>query len=212
MSNFSTPISQIRNGGNMNQMTNNEPSNMPLQMPIYNPNPSNLMEQPQPQQQDMMPQQNMAQTQSNLVDTLLNELEEQPEYQQDMNIAQTQYAMDNVNVPPSKVNTQHLQPETTHSMSINNSNVEKASANSYEFNGFTMEGKPKSLVDRLIEEGKPVLIVFVLFLILSLHQVNRIIFSFFPKLLLENGQLSLYAILLKALLAAIIYYGFMKLL
>ena len=213
MSNFSTPISQIRNGGGGNMNMPAPEQNMPLQMPVYNPNPGDLMQQQPPQQQlssDMMPPQNMAQSQSSLVDTLLNELEEQPEYQQDMNVAQTQYAMDNVNVPPTRVQGQNLAPENTHSISTNDKSDFINTDNSYMFNEVHMNSN-KSIIDKIIDEGKPVLVVFVLFLILSLHQVNRIIFSFVPGLLMENGQLSLYAILLKSLLACILYYGFMKL-
>ena len=213
MSALSTPISQIRNGNldsnNMNQQQ--MPPQIPQQMPIYNPNPPT-------QQPDMMPQQDMTQTQNNLVDELLTELEAQPEYQQDMNIAQTQYAMDQVNVPQSLNERvkQQLQPETTQSVSVNDNssivnNETQNMDSAYMFNNVNLINNKGDWIDNLLNELKPVIVVFILFLILSLHQVNRIIFSFVPKLLLENGQLSLYAILLKSLIAAIIYYGLMKL-
>lgn len=201
MSNFSTPISQIRNSGNNSE-----------QLPVYNPQQQiNNQEMPQ----NVMTQQNMAQTQSNLVDTLLDELEQQPEYQQDTNIAHSQYAMDDVNIPPPslKRNEHYLQSENTQPISVNNMTKDNTFTMDNNMNNYMNNTiNNNSMVDKLLIEGKPLIIVFVLFLILSLHQVNRIIFSFVPRLLLENGQLSLYAILLKSVLACVLYYGFMKLL
>jgi len=209
MSSMSTPISQIRNNNNSINMQSME---IPQQMPIYNPNPPTNVNVNVNDLSYMSSQQNMAQTQSNLVDELLTELETQPEYYQDTNVAQTQYAMDNVNIPPTHNERaqQMLQSENSQSISSNkNSNNEIDEA--YMFNNINLVQKNKNWIEKLIQELKPVLIVFVIFLILSMHQVNRIIFSFVPKLLLENGQLSLYAILLKSVLASILYYGLMKL-
>jgi hypothetical protein len=206
---MSTPISQIRNNNNSINMQSME---IPQQMPIYNPNPPTNVNVNVNDLSYMSSQQNMAQTQSNLVDELLTELETQPEYYQDTNVAQTQYAMDNVNIPPTHNERaqQMLQSENSQSISSNkNSNNEIDEA--YMFNNINLVQKNKNWIEKLIQELKPVLIVFVIFLILSMHQVNRIIFSFVPKLLLENGQLSLYAILLKSVLASILYYGLMKL-
>lgn len=207
MSSMSTPISQIRNagGGNMSQQSIGQ--DMPLQMPIYNPNPPIIDNS---QQMSQMPQQ----TQSNLVDELLTELEAQPDYQQDTNVAQSQYAMDPVNVPQTleERNKHMLQSENTHSVTSNSNSIQEGMIDeAYMFGNVNKMENKSSMMDTIITEGKPVLIVFLLFVILSLHQVNRIIFSFVPQLLLDNGQLSLYAILLKALLASILYFGLMKL-
>jgi len=214
MASLSTPINQIRNQNNniaLNQSTQ-EP-NMPLQLPIYNPNipPSNNNEL-NTVPDSLMPQQNIG-SGANLVDDLLNELESQPEYQQDINVAHTQYAMDNVNTPPTRTEQDNnmLNAETTHSVSVND-NSHLLSAKSFNNDDYNFQPNNKSLTETIIDEAKPCIIVLVLFIIFSLHQVNRIIFSFLPQLLLENGQLSLYAILLKAVLATLLYYGFSKLL
>jgi hypothetical protein len=199
MSSMSTPISQIRNNSLNNQQTHEH--NMPIQMPIYNPNVSIDNNQQNNHQMGN-------QTQNALVDELLTELETQPEYQQDTNVAHSQYAMDNVNVPP-KYNSQTskmLNPEDTRPVStnINNQPVD----DSYMFSSTT---NTTDKINNIFNQIKPILIVFIIFLVLSLHQVNRIIFSFVPRLLLENGQLSLYAIILKSFLASLLYYLFMML-
>jgi len=206
MSSMSTPISRIRNGGGGGMPQQSSGQNMPLQMPVYNPNPPAVEQQPMQQ----MPQQ----SQSNLVDELLTELEAQPDYQQDTNIAQSQYAMDPVNVPQTleERNKQMLQSENTQSVTSNSNGIQEPMTDeAYMFGGVNQMTTKRSMMDTIITEGKPLVIVFLLFVILSLHQVNRIIFSFVPQLLLDNGQLSLYAILLKGVLACVIYYGLMKL-
>lgn len=222
MASLSTPINQIRSQSN-NQLQqplnqSSQDPNMPLQMPIYNPNISNVNipnsnnNQYNNLPENIMPQQNIN-SGVNLVDDLLNELEAQPEYQQDINIAHTQYAMDNVNTQStlSEQNTHMLKPESTHSVSVN-SNSHLLSTKSLGNDDYNFQNNNKTLTQTIIDEIKPCIIVFILFIIFSLHQVNRIIFSFLPQLLLENGQLSLYAILLKAILATVLYYGFTKLL
>lgn len=217
MASLSTPINQIRNQNNnsglqppLNQSTQ-EP-NMPLQLPIYNPNIPSSNEQSNNVPDSLMPQQNIGNG-GNIVDDLLNELEAQPEYQQDINVAHTQYAMDNVNTPPTRneQDTNMLNSENTHSVSVND-NTHLLSAKSFNNDDYNFQPDNKSMTQTIIDEVKPCIIVLVLFIIFSLHQVNRIIFSFLPQLLLENGQLSLYAILLKAILATLLYYGFTKLL
>jgi len=222
MSSLSTPISRIRNNNNQSVQSlpppqSNKSGNSNMQLPIYDANPENLMitqngnQNNQYQNNQYQNNNNQQQSQTTLVDELLTELEAQPEYQQDINVAQTQYAMDNINVPPV-LNEQHkrqLQSENTQAISSKgNYLTNKENDYSFDNENFTNNNDWKYF---FMIELKPLLIVFVLFFVLSLHQVNRIIFSFVPKLLLENGQLSLYAILMKSILACMLYYLFMKL-
>jgi hypothetical protein len=222
MPGLSTPLNQIRNMSNNQQLQppvshSTQDMNQPLQMPIYNPNipPENPTQDNQQLQQvipdNLMPNQNINNG-SNLVDDLLNELESQPEYQQDMNIAQTQYAMDNVNTPPARREEYNnmLTSENSRPVSVND-NSHLLNAKSFDNDDYNFQSS-KTLSEKVMDDLKPCLIVFVLFVLFSLHQVNRVIFSFLPQLLLENGQLSLYAILLKAFLATLLYYGFKRLL
>jgi uncharacterized integral membrane protein len=213
MASLSTPINQIRS-----QSSNSLPpptntfsqNNMQLQQPMYNP-VVNIS--PDMQHQDtshLMPQQNMGGNQ--LVDDLLNELEAQPEYQQDINVAHSQYAMDGINTPPTRTEQDKyiLSPESTQSVSVDNnphllSNKSRYGNDEYNYNG---SSSSRFNTKNIITMVKPGLIIFVLFVVFSLHQVNRVIFSFLPNLLLENGQLSLYAILLKAVVVTALYYLF----
>ena len=49
------------------------------------------------------------------------------------------------------------------------------------------------------------ILVFVLCFIISLPEFNRFLFSFFPRLLLESGQVSIGGVLIKALVGMLIF-------
>jgi len=139
----------------------------------------------------------------------LREFEEPPggNYQQDISAAGMSYAMDQVHIPPPKnpQAVQHLQSEDTRVPSATTSNTVNLSSDhssSYGSGQTGMFGKFGWLADAL----KPLVVVFVIVFLLSLHQVNRYIFTLFPQLLLENGQLSMYGILLRALIATVLFY------
>ena len=221
---MSTPISQIRT---MSAIT--QPG--PISMPSYDPNPpgpmSSMQQSQQPMQMGGMPDftnmppmsggmgdmgSSQAQQPPNqLVEDILREFEEPPggNYQQDISAAGMSYAMDPVHIPPPK-NPQaahQLQPEETRIHSAVTSGTVNLSADgpghgqSSSGTG-SVFGKFAWLADAL----KPLVVVFVIVFLLSLHQVNRYIFTLFPQLLLENGQLSIYGILLRALIATILFY------
>jgi len=222
---MSTPISQIRT---MSAIT--QPG--PLSMPSYDPNPPGPMSSmpqmggmQQQQQQGGMPDfSNMPpmsggmgdmgssqaqQPPNQLVEDILREFEEPPggNYQQDISAAGMSYAMDPVHIPPAKNPhaVQQLQSEETRIPSAVTSGTVNLSADSpghSQSSGSSVFGKFGWLVDAI----KPLLAVFVIVFLLSLHQVNRYIFTLFPQLLLENGQLSIYGILLRALIATVLFY------
>lgn len=225
---MSTPISQIRT---MSAIT--QPG--PLSMPTYDPNPPGPMtsmpqqsmmgggmQQQQPAMPDFtnMPHQmsggmgdmgsSQVQPQQNqLVEDILREFEEPPggNYQQDISAAGMSYAMDPVHIPPPKNPhaVQQLQAEETRVPSAVQSGTVSLSADGAHNSSSGAEGvfgKFTWLFDAL----KPLLAVFVIVFLLSLHQVNRYIFTLFPQLLLENGQLSVYGILLRAMIATVLFY------
>ncbi len=203
----------------------------PLSMPSYDPTPPGPMpsmsQQPQMggMQQPAMPDftnmppmsggmgdmgSSQAQQPPNqLVEDILREFEEPPggNYQQDISAAGMSYAMDPVHIPPPKnpQAAQQLQSEETRIPSAVASGTVNLSAEGPghgQSSGSSVFGKFGWLVDAI----KPLLAVFVIVFLLSLHQVNRYIFTLFPQLLLENGQLSIYGILLRALIATILFY------
>jgi len=224
---MSTPIQQIRNlggqgggmGGQMGGMggqggmpglpsMSTQQVNQNLQMPVYNPNPESI-----PQQQPQNPlQQPATQNNSQLVDDILREMSSddiQQGPEPDLNVGNINYAMDNVNIPPEpQVSSEgQLQPENTMVSSVEsilNNGVDSSDI----FSDLKLdEPIDETAVDKFVKEAKPVILVFVIVVVLSLHQVNRVIFSFVPQLIIENGQLSIYGILFRGLLAAILYFA-----
>ena len=206
---MSTPINQIRgmSGGN---------SLPPVTMQIYDPTPPS---QPQYQSQGQQPQYQSQQAQmmpsdmttpgggNPLVDDILREFDAPPGegYTQDLNVGSINYAMDSVHVPPP-MNAQamkHLQGESTQVVAASEAFIPSPSDTSMSL-GITKGNS--DLMARIITAAKPLLTVFIIVLIMSLHHTNRFLFSFFPQLLLENGQLSIYAILLRCTLATLLYY------
>jgi len=224
---LSTPIQQIRNlgnqggnvGGGMGGGMPGLPSmstqqvNQNLQMPVYNPNPDSI-----PQQQPQNPmvqnplQQPATQNNSQLVDDILREMTNE-DFQQgpepDLNVGNINYAMDSVNIPPEAQvsNEGQLQPENTMVSSVENI-LNNGVDSSDIFSDLKLdEPIDETAVDKFVKEAKPVILVFIIVVVLSLHQVNRVIFSFVPQLIIENGQLSIYGILFRGLLAAILYFA-----
>lgn len=222
---MSTPISQIRTMSTITQPGH-------LSMPSYDPNPPGPMTSMSQHQMDGMQQSAMpdftnmppmsggmgdigssqGQQQPNqLVEDILREFEEPAgsNYQQDISAAGMSYAMDPVHIPPPKNPhaMQQLQAEETRvpsaissSGTVNLSSPDNSHSQSSTANGIF--GKFTWLFDTL----KPLIAVFIIVFLLSLHQVNRYIFTLFPHLLLENGQLSVYGILLRALIATVLFY------
>ena len=225
---LSTPIQQIRNlggqgggnvGGGMGSGMPGLPSmstqqvNQNLQMPVYNPNPDSILQQqPQnPMVQNPL-QQPATQNNSQLVDDILREMTNE-DFQQgpepDLNVGNINYAMDSVNIPPEAQvsNEGQLQPENTMVSSVENI-LNNGVDSSDIFSDLKLdEPIDETAVDKFVKEAKPVILVFIIVVVLSLHQVNRVIFSFVPQLIIENGQLSIYGILFRGLLAAILYFA-----
>lgn len=163
-----------------------------------------------------------------LVDDLLNTIESQQtmmppgsSYQNDHNASGFSHMTDGqAGIPPQMNPNAHsmLAPEYTRPEqgmapggSLSNAVNAKQSlmfgdnSNRYgAMEGMSMDSK--TYLERLFDKFKPILVVFVLMFVLSLHQTNRLIFGFVPQLLLENGQISIYGMLLKALLASVLYY------
>lgn len=158
-----------------------------------------------------------------LVDNLLNTIESQQTmpppgtgYGPDMNAAGFGHMTDGYAEAPPPVNPNAgglLRPEYTRpeqGMAPGGNLAAAVHARQTEMfgpNGMTEDTTDgKTYLERLFNNIKPILVVFVLVFVLSLHQTNRLIFGFVPQLLLENGQISIYGMLLKALLAAVLYY------
>ena len=65
----------------------------------------------------------------------------------------------------------------------------------------------ESLTDKIIKKSKYAGIILVLFVILTLPQLNKLILKFLPKMAVEGQQVSVLCNLLKGVLLALIYFG-----
>ena len=77
-------------------------------------------------------------------------------------------------------------------------------------NFFTEEPKEKnmeSITDKIINKSKHAGIILVLFIILTLPQLNKVVLKFLPKMAIEGPQMSVLGNILKGVLLALIYMG-----
>ena len=145
---------------------------------------------------------------SQLVEDILKEMGESPgiEQQSNINSQSYQYAMDNSQVPAYKSSHQqdqnsyyddrHYSDKMMHQQQQSNSGLLSQI-------GINLNGV--SIKDKILKNIKYPGLVFVLCFIISLPEFNRFIFSFFPKLLLESGQVSIGGVLLKSIVGMFIF-------
>ena len=199
--------------------------------PTYDPNPPALQQQQQSQpiasaddfnmasQDDldnlMNPGQQFPNNQADLVDDILSELDTGMDLnqnfnnQQNMNSNAINHMMDGPTMMPMQQNPQAqsiLQGEPTHPTHIGQENFLQASLNSVNKLDLNESKGATSLLMKLINQLKLTGVVFIIIIILSIPQFNSALFSLMPSLILENGQLSIYAIALRALLGAALFY------
>jgi hypothetical protein len=77
-------------------------------------------------------------------------------------------------------------------------------------NFLTDEPKEKnmeSITHKIISKSKHSGIILILFIILTLPQLNKIILKFLPKMAIEGPQMSVFGNILKGVLLALIYMG-----
>lgn len=188
----STPLNMLRRG--------NDESISPQQM--------QTQMQPQMPSQMHMPDGNgggnmMAESQ--LVEDILKEMGESPggEHQSNINSQAFQYAMDSSQVPPTKYSapsgmqypggmeyTQKIMSETAPNGLLGSI-------------GINLNGT--SLKDKIMNNLKYPVLVFIICFLISLPEFNRFLFGFFPRLLLESGQVSIGGVILKAVVGMILY-------
>ena len=221
---MSTPINQIRS-----RMTTGAPA-MSAGAPAMSAGAASMMYDPTPPQPihdpsqlgttfPALPQMPSGSGDSNgMLEDILREMERSSAPDAlgpDPNVGLMNYAINPVNIPPpmSQQSRMQLQAEATHAaapMMQLDDTAHDSDANGTGLNSSTSlnwgELTGSALGHKIINSIKPLIFVFIIVLIISLHQTNRFIFSFFPQLLLENGQLSIYAILLRCTIAVILFY------
>jgi hypothetical protein len=212
---MSTPINQIRK-----QMSNPDGGNNSA-MPPPMPPVGQPMNQPMPQIPAEMnqPSANPGLTDSQLVNDILKEMGDSPgtDNQVDINVGSMNYAMDSSQVPPEKLAGNFLQAEGQETLNpVNNSmgseqidlsntiNSNLDNTNKI-LNSLSLNDNSVSLQTRVLNLLKYPVIVFVICVLISLPVFSRTLFSIFPKLLKESGEISLLGVVLKAVIGAIIF-------
>ena len=143
---------------------------------------------------------------SQLVEDILKEMGESPGLAQQSNINSQayQYAMDNSQVPIYK--SSHDQNRYNDDRNY----TEKIMHQQQQINsgllgqmGINLNGE--TIKTKIIKNIKYPGLVFVISFIISLPEFNRFLFSFFPKLLLESGQVSIGGVLLKSIVGMLLF-------
>lgn len=144
---------------------------------------------------------------SQLVEDILKEMGDSPgsEQQSNINSQAFQYAMDSSQVPAYKYSNTN-EPLSNYDNSYAEKMIhQQKQANSGLLGQMGINLNGGSIKDKLIKNIKYPGLVFVLCFIISLPEFNRFLFSFFPRLLLESGQVSLGGVLLKSIVGMIIF-------
>lgn len=185
----STPINMIRRGGGGDQQPTSD---------MGMPSMGGMPDMGNPMGSD-----------SQLVEDILKEMGDSPgaEQQSNINSQALQYAMDSAQVPPNK----YIPPQQNDSpmMDYNNYSQKMMMEQQQKQSGilgqlgFSLNGE--SLKEKIIKNVKYPGLVFVLCFLISLPEFNRFLFGFFPKLLLESGQVSIGGVMLKALVGMILF-------
>jgi hypothetical protein len=148
---------------------------------------------------------NMQQSESQLVEDILCEMGNSPGMEQQTNINSQayQYATDSSQVPQYK----YMEPEQNIQTSYSDKMIQQQSGNTN--NGFLgqmgINLNSGNIKDKIINNIKYPALVFVISFIISLPEFNRFLFGFFPKLLLESGQVSVGGVILKAIVGMIVF-------
>ena len=143
--------------------------------------------------------------QDQFVEDFLKEMEVPPHQESNINTEHMGYATDQSQIPPEKMNQNFLKANHNENDIVTGSDNSKnppSYDNMMNEDGSNSTEKKLKWVLNLI---KLPAIVFVITFILSLPQFNRFVFNLLPSLLLESGQISIYGVLLKSIIALVIY-------
>jgi hypothetical protein len=192
----STPINMLRRGGDTSSTPTFSMDNIDL------PQQDGSMSMP------INPMYNPQTSDSQLVEDILKEMGNSPgiEHQSNINSQALQYAMDSSQVPAYKYTepdhqTQPL-PYDNYSEKIMNQQQQLNTGFLSQI-GINLNGE--SLKDKIMRNIKYPILVFCISFIISLPEFNRFLFGFFPRLLLESGQVSIGGVLLKSIVGMVLF-------
>jgi len=188
----STPINLLRRGGDTSSTPNFSMDNMDL-----------------PQQTNMNTQFNIQSSDSQLVEDILKEMGDSPgaEQQSNINSQALQYAMDSSQVPAYKYNENNnvMQPTQPYNNYSEKMMHQQQQLNSGFLSQIGINLNGETLKEKIMRNLKFPILVFVISFMISLPEFNRFLFSFFPRLLLESGQVSIGGVFLKGIVGMILF-------
>ena len=147
-------------------------------------------------------------SESQLVEDILKEMGDSPgmEQQSNINSQALQYTMDSSQIPAYKQNDHNevLQPINQYN-NYSEKMINEQQLNSGIFSTMGINLNSESIKDKFMRNIKYPLLVFIISFIISLPEFNRFLFGFFPRLLLESGQVSIGGVLLKSFVAMLLF-------
>jgi hypothetical protein len=130
-----------------------------------------------------------------MIDNVAREVNSNQGYQDGPNMSASalSYQMDHSQIPPSGPQM-HMDE---HNMDMNQYAMMP-----------NMEPEPElSLVQKVTNEAKLPLVVMIMFLLLSLPQVNMLVTRFIPRFLAENGEITMTGLAFKAFVFGVIFFS-----
>ena len=188
----STPINMLRRNGDTSSTPNFSMDNMD-NMDNMNNNTQN---------------QNIHQSSdSQLVEDILKEMGDSPgiEQQSNINSQALQYAMDSSQVPAYKYTEKNDYMQSNNYNNYSEKMMHEQNTNSGFLSQIGINLNGETLKDKIIKNIKYPILVFFISFIISLPEFNRFLFGFFPKLLLESGQVSVGGVLLKGFVGMLFF-------
>jgi hypothetical protein len=167
----------------------------------------NMMQQPQEIQMPM-PGDGVMRSDTQLVEDILKEMGSGPgsEMQSNINSQAYQYATDNAQVPPHKyVDPNSMVNLDNSGFNMNSMNTSNKSSTDNLFNQISFSLSGQNIKSKLMNNLKYPVAVFIICFLLGLPEFNRFLFNFFPKLLLESGQVTIGGVALRSLIGMIIF-------
>jgi hypothetical protein len=194
----STPINLLRRGGEQNQEGNSNIESLPNFS--MNSSDSPIM---QNNNEFVNP------SESQLVEDILKEMGDSPgmEQQSNINSQALQYTMDSSQVPAYKQNENNevLRPINQFNNYSEKMVNEQEKLNTGMFSQMGINLNSESIKDKFMKNIKYPILVFIISFIISLPEFNRFLFGFFPRLLLESGQVSIGGVLIKSIVSMLLF-------
>ena len=194
----STPINLLRRGGEQTQEGNSNIESLPNFS--MNSSDSPIM---QNNNEFVNP------SESQLVEDILKEMGNSPgmEQQSNINSQALQYTMDSSQVPAYKQNENNevLRPINQFNNYSEKMVNEQEKLNTGMFSQMGINLNSESIKDKFMRNIKYPILVFIISFIISLPELNRFLFGFFPSLLLESGQVTIGGVLMKSFVSMLLF-------